>query len=153
MSVDSVISLQVGERHFITLKSIFEKKSLFFKTLLTEEWQSFRLFDGSYFVDADSDLFVYILRYLRRGVLLLFYNAIYEFDFAFYQTLQEKASYFEIEDLHIWIKNQKYAQIIKIQYTLNEVKGDEVSVMNHFIIFDDTNDRLYHSTWETEKVY
>lgn len=101
MSVDSNISLQVGERHFVIRKSTFEEKFSFFRALLAEEWQGSRSFDGSYFVDADSDLFVHILRYLRRGVFFFFYKAIYEFDFVFYQTLQEKVLYFEIEDLHI----------------------------------------------------
>jgi BTB/POZ domain-containing protein KCTD9 len=101
MPVDSAISLQVGERHFVTLKSTLKKKSSFFRALLTEEWQNSRSLDDSYFVDADSDLFVHILRYLRRGVFFLFYKATYRFDFALYQALQEKALYFEIEDLHI----------------------------------------------------
>lgn len=153
MSVDPVISLQVGECHFITLKSTLEEESSFFRALLAEEWQGSRSPDGWYFVDADPDLFVYILRYLRRGVLPLFYNATYGFDFALYQALQEEASYFGIEDLHIWIRDQKYAQITRIQYTVDEVKGDGVSAMDHFTTLDGTSDRLYHPTWGIEKVY
>lgn len=153
MFVNSIISLQIDERHFVIFKSILEKKFSFFKALLIEEWQDSRSLDDSYFVDANSDFFVHILRYFRRGVFFLFYKAIYEFDFDFYQTLQKKTLYFEIEDLHIWIKDQKYAQIVKIQYTVNEVKGDEISVMNHFTTLDDTSDRLYHSVWGTEKIY
>ena len=138
MSVDPTISLQVGERHFVTLKSTLEEKSSFFRALLAEEWQGSRSPDGSYFVDADLDLFVHILRYLRRGVFPLFYKATYGFDFALYQALQEEALYFGIEDLHIWIKDQKYAQIVRVQYTMDEVKGEGVSAMDHFTTLDGT---------------
>ena len=153
MSVDPIILLQVGERHFITLKSTLEEGSTFFRALLAEEWQGSRSPDGSYFIDADPDLFVYSLRYLRRGVFPLFYNATYGFDFALYHALQEEALYFGIENLYNWIKDQKYAQAVKIQYTLDEIKGDGVSAMDHFTTIDGTSDRSYHPTWGTEKVY
>ena len=109
MSMDPIISLQVGERHFTTLKSTLKEGSTFFRALLAEEWQGSRSPDGSYFIDADPDLFVYSLRYLRRGVFPLFYNATYGFDFALYYALQEEALYFGIENLYNWIKDQKYA--------------------------------------------
>ena len=77
----------------------------------------------------------------------------YGFDFALYQALQEEALYFGIEDLHIWIRDQKYAQIVRVQYTVDEVKGDGVSAMDRFTTLDGTSDRLYHPVWGTEKVY
>ena len=150
--VDPIISLQVGERHFVTLKLTLEG-SPFFNALLAEEWLGSRSPDGSYFVDADPDLFIHILRYLRRGVFPLFYNAKYGFDFALYQALQEEASYFGIEDLYIWIKDQKYAQAVKIQYTVDEVKGDGVASMDRITTLDGMSDRSYHPAWGTEKIY
>ena len=89
----------------------------------------------------------------RRGVFPLFYNATYGFDFALYHALQEEALYFGIENLYNWIKDQKYAQAVKIQYTLDEIKGDGVSAMDRFTALDGTSDRSYHPTWGTEKVY
>lgn len=153
MSVNPAISLQVGERYFVTLKSTLEEKSSFFRALLAEEWRGSRSPDGSYFVDADPDLFVHILRYLRRGVFPLFYKATDGFDFALYRALQEEASYFGIEDLRIWIRDQKYAQIVRVQYTVEEFKDDGVSAMDRHTTLDGTSDRLYHPVWGTEKVY
>jgi hypothetical protein len=48
--------------------------------------------DGSSFVDADADLFKHILRYLRRGVLPVFYD---------------------IERLEKWLSEKKYMEAIE----------------------------------------
>lgn len=153
MSVDRVISLQVGERRFVTLKSTLVEKSSFFRALLAEEWRGSRSPDGSYFVDADPDLFVHILRYLRRGVFPLFYKATHGFDFGLYQALQEEASYFGIEDLHIWIRDRKYAQVVRVQYFVDEAAGAGVSAIGQLPTLDGTSDRSYYPAWGTEKVY
>ena len=149
---DPVISLQVGECHFFTLKSTLVEKSSFFRALLADEWQGSRMPNGLYFVDADPHLFVDILRYLRRGVFPLFYKASTGFDVGLYQALQAEASYFGIEDLHTWIKDQMYTRVVRFQYTVDEVIGD-VSAMNVNQFVDGTIDRTYHPALGTEKVY
>ncbi|KAL2787002.1 hypothetical protein BJX66DRAFT_346426 [Aspergillus keveii] len=65
---DCIVQLQVGERHFTTSRSTLIEESTYFESLLSGRWNTARE-DGSYFVDADPDLFVHILRYLRRRVL------------------------------------------------------------------------------------
>lgn len=62
------ITLQVGERRFVTYPSTLAAESSYFTSLLSDRWRR----DGTYFIDADGDLFTYILRYLRSGVLPVF---------------------------------------------------------------------------------
>jgi hypothetical protein len=59
------------------------EESTYFESLLSGRWNTARE-DGSYFVDADPDLFVHILRYLRRRVLPVFYNLQKGHDYALY---------------------------------------------------------------------
>jgi BTB/POZ domain-containing protein KCTD9 len=87
------IDLQVGERRFTTLASTLSDGSSFFASLLSDRWPESRSDDGSYFVDADPDLFVHILRYLRRGVPPVLYNKCQGFDYGLYRALQEEAEY------------------------------------------------------------
>ncbi|KAL2043480.1 hypothetical protein N7G274_003787 [Stereocaulon virgatum] len=85
------INLQVGERCFTTLASTLSEGSSFFASLLSGRWEDSQSADGSFFIDADPDLFAHILRYLRRGVLPVVYEKGHGFDHAFYKALQEEA--------------------------------------------------------------
>lgn len=67
------ITLQVGERRFITTRDTLVGESGFFTSLLARRWDNAQE-DGSYFIDADPDLFYHVLRYLHRGILLIFYD-------------------------------------------------------------------------------
>jgi hypothetical protein len=55
--------------------------------------------DGSYFIDADAELFEHILHYLRHGVLLVFYDKSNGHDHAQYLALLKEAEYFQITQL------------------------------------------------------
>lgn len=65
------ITLQVGERRFITTAETMTQESAFFAALFSGRRDNAEA-DGSYFIDADPDLFEHILRYLRRGCFLSF---------------------------------------------------------------------------------
>ena len=150
---NTIIVLQVGERRFTTRASTLCDGSSFFASLLSDRWQDSRSDDGSYFIDADPDLFAHILRYLRRGVLPLVYGKSQGFDHAFYQTLQEEASYFGVEPLHKWIKEKGYLRAVTIQYSVEEVKGQGIYVGGYDAAVDGNTERSYHPSWRTEKVY
>jgi len=62
---DRVITLQVGERRFTTSTSTLNGSSSL-AAMLSKRWDQPPQADGSYFIDADGDMFEYILRYLRH---------------------------------------------------------------------------------------
>jgi len=153
LTSNTPVNLQVGECRFTTLASTLSDGSSFFASLLSDRWEDSRSNDGSYFVDADPDLFAHILRYLRRGVLPVVYEKSHGFDYAFYRALQEEALYFGIEPLHKWVKEKGYLQAVTIQYSVEEVKGQDIHVNGYDATVDGNTERSYHPSWGTEKVY
>ena len=119
-----MITLQVGDRRFVTTKETLTHQCGFFSSLLSGRWDNVQP-DGSYFVDADGDLFDYILRYLRRGVLPVFYDNAKGHDHALYFSLLEEARYFQIPRLEIWLEEKTYLQAVKIKHTAVELEGVE----------------------------
>ena len=147
------IQLQVGERRFTTLASTLTDGSSFFASLLSDRWSDSRSDDGSFFVDADPDLFAHILRYLRRGVLPILYNKCQGFDYGFYGALKEEAEYFGIEPLRKWIEEKEYLRAVTIRYSAEEVKGQGIGADGYDATVDGSIERSYHPFWRTEKVY
>ncbi|RMD43197.1 hypothetical protein DV735_g1905, partial [Chaetothyriales sp. CBS 134920] len=142
------INLQVGERRFVTLPSTLTGESPYFARYLSSQWQQTRA-DGSYFVDADGDLFVYILRYLRSGVLPLFYSMAGGHDYGKYQALVGEAEYFGIERLKSWLKNRAYEDAVKVKHLVNEYDGLDSMDKTH-----ESNVQLeYYPSWKIEKIY
>ncbi|KAI9799638.1 MAG: hypothetical protein M1833_003953 [Piccolia ochrophora] len=146
------VELQVGERRFTTLATTLSAGSTFFASLLSERWEDSRSADGSFFIDADPDLFAHILRYLRRGVLPVVFDKIRGFDHAFYQELEAEAVYFGIEPLHEWIKDEGYLLAVTIQYSMEEVKSQGSVVSNDKVTVSGNTERSYYPTWETERL-
>ncbi|KAJ0419346.1 BTB/POZ protein [Aspergillus carlsbadensis] len=94
-----IIELQVGQQRFTALRSTLTEQSTNFKSLLSGRWNSARS-DGSYFVDADPDLFAHILNYLRRpDVYPIFYDDVKGHDYLKYHALLSEARYFGIDAL------------------------------------------------------
>lgn len=142
------ITLQVGGRPFITTATTLTHESGYFSSLLSGRW-SFPQADRLYFIDADADLFVHILRYLRRGVLPVFYNESRGHDHALYLALLEEARYFDIPRLQKWLHDKTYLQAVKIEYSaeelldnqlVSEVTGADVQVKSK-------------AAWKTKQVY
>ncbi|KAF7881024.1 uncharacterized protein EAF02_006915 [Botrytis sinoallii] len=127
------ITLQVGERRFITTKNTMTGESHFFAALMSGRWDSNKQADGSYFIDADPDLFEHILRYLRRSVLPIFYHPEKGHDHVLYLALLGEARYFQITRLENWLKNKRYLHASETQWTDENV--------------------VYHPRWDTEEVY
>ena len=133
------ITLQVGERRFVAMRNTLTDESGFFASLLSGRWDNAQV-GGSYFIDADGDLFVHILRYLRRGIFPLFYDNSKGFDHALYLALLVEARYFQLPRLESWIKEQKYLQAVKLEfsaetfqgiYTLAENTKTDVEIQHH----------------------
>ena len=142
------ITLQVGERRFVTTSATLVQESQFFSTLLSGRWSE-KQPDGSYFIDADGQLFVHILAYLRRGVLPVFYDNAKGHDHALYAALLEEAKYFQITRLEDWIQGQLYLKAVKIMRSAEEV-------VDTAALTESTGadvDVEYHPSWRTIKVY
>jgi len=60
-ATDRQITLQVGERQFFTTREALIAESSFFASLLSGRWDNAQE-DGSYFIDADPNIFEHVLR-------------------------------------------------------------------------------------------
>lgn len=141
------ITLQVGERRFVTTRETL-KESDFFTSLLSGRWDNAQG-DNSYFVDADPALFEHILRYLRRGVLPIFYNKVEGHDYGMYVALLEEAKYFGIMRLVDWVEEKQYLQAIKTKFSGTELEGTD-----ELLTTRGTDLGLeWHPMWGTKKVY
>jgi BTB/POZ domain-containing protein KCTD9 len=142
------ITLRVGERVFITTRETLIAESDFFASLLSGRWDNAEE-DGSFFVDADADIFVHILRYLRRGALPFFYDKSKGHDYALYLALLQEAKYFQITRLEEWLEKKQYLQALKTYDFATEAEG-----LGIYEIPKDSNiEREYHPAWGTKKVY
>ncbi|KAI9652702.1 MAG: hypothetical protein M1829_001485 [Trizodia sp. TS-e1964] len=140
------ITLQVGERRFLTTKETLTKESVFFAALLGRSEN--KRADGSYFIDADPNLFEHILSYLRLGLLPLAYDSAKGHDLALYRALTAQAKYFCIPRLVEWFANREYLKAVTVTETMYELEG---TVWSHSGGAGDLV--LYHPVWETRKVY
>ncbi|KAF2191928.1 hypothetical protein K469DRAFT_718990 [Zopfia rhizophila CBS 207.26] len=146
-STDRRITLQVGERRFVTTRETLEESG-FFASLLSGRWDNAQE-DGSYFVDADPTLFEHILRYLRRGVLPIFYDKAKGHDYGMYFALLEEAKYFGITRLVDWVGKKQYLQTLKTKYLGTQLEGTDELRATHSTDVD----LEWRSMWGTKKVY
>lgn len=113
--IPSIITLNVGGQHFRTHKSTLEDAH-YFRPYLEGRFTWIQEDDGSYFVDADPDIFAHVLRFLRRpSVYPLFWSKVNGFDYNLYNHLEDAATDFQIAKLEDWIKEKKYLKAISVQ--------------------------------------
>jgi hypothetical protein len=112
----------VGERRFVSTRQTLIEESGYFASLLSGRWNSAQA-DGSYFVDADPNLFEHILRYLRRGVLPVFYEKLKGHDYAQYVALLEEAKYFQISRLEDWLEKKRYLHAFSMKHSAAKIEG------------------------------
>ncbi|TAQ88369.1 hypothetical protein B7494_g3316 [Chlorociboria aeruginascens] len=146
---DGPVQLQVGERRFTTTLKTLVYDSAFFSALFSGRWDN-TLYDGAYFIDADGDIFAYILCFLRRPAL----PPIFDYDrrynqpsIALYRAILEEARYFQIHKLELWL----------------EAAIDNTKIITSVDVYEGTNpfasilhpneDSTYQATWVTKKVY
>ena len=143
-----IITLQVGERRFTTRKETLKGGSGFFSALLSGRWDNVQP-DGSYFIDADGDLFKHILEYLRRGVPPIFYDRSKGHDHALYLRLLAEARYFQIDSLREWLEKKQYLEVLKIEHQTREVESSYLMDQQ----YGSDIDVEYYPSWGTKKVY
>ena len=117
-----VITLDVGGRKFVTTRSTLTEGSTFFASLLSTEWAGGQLQkDGDLFVDADPEIFAYLLAFLRRSKPPVFWTRTDGFNLALYAALQEEARFFGVSKLEDWISSRKYLSCVRIQTSIEFV--------------------------------
>lgn len=150
---DQRINLQVGERKFTTLASTLVDGSPFFASLLSSRWVNSQSADGSYFIDADPELFAHILRYLRRRLLPIMYDRIHGFDHAFYRALHKEAEYFGIDLLRKWIEEKGYLAAVKVRYSAQVLQGISALDEGYGCDVNANTEQWFYPAWGIEKVY
>lgn len=134
-----LICLHVGEKVFSTTHHTLCKESTYFQSLLSD--RNRQLTNGSYFVDADPELFSYILRYLRHGIYPIFFSRSSGHDYATYLGIERLATELRIERLTKWLVDKQYESAIKCAVSFERMKP---SVFNW--LSDTLPTRLYLST-------
>lgn len=133
------ITIKTSQESFVTDPERWLGQSLYFEILFSGKWGD-KQDDGSYFIETDAHIFKHILRYLRTGVLPVFYNERAGHDFPLYQALLDEAMYFAIGWLERWLRERKYLDTIKIHYLATETQ-DRESYRKHTT--NDTNGRTF----------
>ncbi|PQE14375.1 BTB POZ domain-containing protein [Rutstroemia sp. NJR-2017a BBW] len=123
------------------------KQSPFFALLLSNALYG-KQKDGSYFIDADPELFAHILRYLRRGILPIFYDNATGHNHALYGLLLEEAEYFQLPRLKNWLSEKKYLQAVTTRCWVDELEGKHFSDVRGS---DEVGD--YSWRWHTNRTY
>ncbi|KAG9194730.1 hypothetical protein G6011_04765 [Alternaria panax] len=149
------ITLDVGGRKFKVSRDTLEAESGLFKRQLSDRFTPWEPeVNGSYFMDADSDLFQHLLRFMRRPeVFPLFYSKMNGFDYDLYNRLQVEALYFQIDNLYEWIKDKKYLTAIKVQTSRPDIHSvQDISLMQPEVLpVNETEE--WHIVPRTRKVY
>ncbi|KAK6820249.1 hypothetical protein RU639_007619 [Aspergillus parasiticus] len=146
-SNDQVL-LQISDRQFITSKSTLSQKSTFFEALFSTRWNNQRP-DGSYFIDADPNLFEHILRYCRRGIFPLFYDRACGHNYSLYLQLLQEARYFGIDGLQEWLEQEKYLQAVKIERSVKVLDIQKAEALETRLA---NVEEQYFPNWGTRQV-
>ncbi|KAL9108066.1 MAG: hypothetical protein Q9187_008345 [Circinaria calcarea] len=132
-------TIKTSQRSFVTDPERWLGQSLYFKNLFSGKWGD-KQEDGSYFIDTDAHIFEHILRYLRTGVLPVFYDKVTGHDFPLYQALLDESMYFAIDRLQKWLRERKYLDAVKVHYIATETQ-DRGSYRKHTT--NDTDGRTF----------
>lgn len=151
LASDAQICIQAGGRRFVTTKETLTDESAFFASLLSGRWDN-TLEDGSYFIDSDPTLFEHILRYLRRGIFPLFFDAVKGHDYHLYLSLLEEARYFQIPRLQDWLEKKRYLEAVRVDITAEQHDSNPSFWHEHLEVPVGTAIEYYPS-WGTKKVY
>ncbi|KAF1846513.1 uncharacterized protein K460DRAFT_377721 [Cucurbitaria berberidis CBS 394.84] len=110
-----VLTLDVGGRKFKVSRDVLLEAGLF-RFQFSDSFTWLPEPDGSYFLDADPELFEHLVRFMRRPpVFPLFYDKASGFDYDLYNRLAVEAEYFQLDALHEWIKAKTYACAVTVR--------------------------------------
>ncbi len=147
----SPITLQVGERRFVTIVDTLTQGSAYFSAMFSGRWAEQKQADGSFFIDADPEIFEHILRYLRHRVYPVFYDKLKGHDHAKYLAVLSQAKYFLIRQLERWIEQKPYLSLFRVETSAFLAK--DVSGITGWRIPDPGVEVAYFPFMKTEKVY
>lgn len=109
-----IVTLDVGGTHFRTYRTTL-KQAKYFENV---NWEADGQEDGSFFIDADPDLFQYILQFLRRGTGPIFWDLKNGHDYPRYNAVLTEAEHFHIPGLVEWLKLKRYRSVIRTEICL-----------------------------------
>ncbi|CZT06998.1 uncharacterized protein RAG0_12579 [Rhynchosporium agropyri] len=140
-------TIRTSQRNFTTDPERCLGQSMYFKSLFSGKWGD-RHEDGSYFIETDAHIFEHILRYLRTGVLPVFYDRAEGHDFALYQALLEEAKYFVVEIHYLATETQDRGSSRK--QTTSDPEGHTFMVEDRFVeIYDEWQHGDYNGPYGT----
>lgn len=122
-----LIVLDVSGRKYQT-QEVTLQSSPYFKSFLAR-WEdgSDRQEDGSYFVDANAEVFQYILDFMRRpSKFPLFWTKETGFDYALYNRLEAEADYFLLHGLRDWLREKRYLDAVKTVVEIKTLSGHQL---------------------------
>ncbi|KAK2748157.1 hypothetical protein FQN57_001282 [Myotisia sp. PD_48] len=140
-----VVALQVGDKRFVTTIATLTWESQYFASFflnqndddkngisygrvpshtgewLAPEFNQFMNFpvlqeDGSYFIDANPDIFKHVLDYMRSKVYPLFFSCAKGHDYPMYSALYSEAYRFRLPNLMYYFELEGYHQAVAIEY-------------------------------------
>ena len=118
------IILRIGERQFHTTRQTLVEESGFFASIFSGRWNSI-VSDGSYFINADGDVFVHILRCLRHGVFSVLYDSAKGHDYAGYFAIQAQAEFLLIPKLEQWVREKRYLRAFMLEHVITLLDVEE----------------------------
>jgi len=108
-----ILTLDISGRKFKVSRDILEAESGLFALQFSGRFAWEPEADGSYFLDADPELFGHLVRFMRRPqVYPLFYDRAKGFDYDLYNRLQVEAEYFQMDSLAAWIRAEVCASCV-----------------------------------------
>ena len=152
--MSSFITLDVSGHQYKTQKATL-LTSPYFHNLL-ERWESGADMppdDGSYFIDADPEVFGHLLSFMRRpSKFPLFWTKENGFDYVLYSKLETEADHFHLADLRDWIREGRYKDAVK---TIVEVKKvSDPPPIGHAIEWREVDQvQHYFDSFSRKKVY
>lgn len=145
------IALQVGEQRFYASKDTLSGSGML-RAKIARCWESDKQADGSYFLDADPEIFKHILRFLRHGTYPLCYDMVKGHDVAMYTAIRQQAAYLLVQKLVDWLSNQRYLQAVSIQSSTRVV--EDIQGPSRLGGTTESNVKVqYYPSWRTEKRY
>ncbi len=146
----SRIVLRVDEKVFYTAKETLIAESSYFSALLSGRWPD-PAEDGKYTLDMDAEVFTHILRYLRSGMLPVFYDDTKGFDHALYVLVLEQAEFLGIDRLRKWIQDKRYLQAVTKARSVKILLGEKIEQLDGLNAADTISE--YHVLRAIERTY
>jgi hypothetical protein len=124
-----LINLNVSGRKYVTRPSTLATSPYF--TALLARWNSSADLedDGSYFIDADPDVFEHILAFMRRpSKFPLYWTQEHGFDYVLYNKVEAEADFFLLHGLRDWVRGMKYKEAVKSVMEVKVLSGRDSNI-------------------------